>query len=81
MGVNYHQLCREYVENGTKIKSMEEEFKENNQKLATLSSPDSKLTLSKKIADSELKIKELKESIGRIKKNKFLREREIIRVS
>lgn len=39
---------------------MEEEFKENNQKLVFLSSPDSKLTLSKKIADIELKIKEIK---------------------
>ena len=49
--------------------------------MVLLSDPYSKLNLSKKTAETELKIKEIKEQLLRIKKNKFLREKEIIKES
>jgi hypothetical protein len=46
-----------------------------------LSDPYSKMNFIRKIAEAELKVKELKEQLRRIRKNKFLREREIIKGS
>lgn len=79
MGVNYNQLCKEYVQNSNKINSLEEQFYENNAKLQLLSDPTSKINLAHKIAEAETKIRGLKDQMLRIKKNKFLREREIIK--
>lgn len=79
MGVNYNQLCKEYVQNSNKINSLEEQFYENNAKLQLLSDPTSKINLAHKIAEAETKIRELKDQMLRIKKNKFIREREIIK--
>ena len=39
------------------------------------------MNLIRKIAETELKVRETKDQMGRIKKNKFLREREIIKGS
>ena len=46
-----------------------------------LSDPYSKMNLIKRIAEVELKIRDIKEQLSRIKKNKFLREREIVKGS
>jgi hypothetical protein len=79
MGMDYNGLCKEYLHNTHKIQILQEEFSEANDKLMALVNPDTKMTNIRKLAEVEAKIKEMREQLGRIRKNKFLREKEMVK--
>ncbi len=79
MAMDYSTLSKEVVYNHTKINSLQEQLNQNTNKLASLNNVDAKIDYGRRVAQTQIRIKELKEQLGRIKKNKFMREKQIMK--
>ena len=60
---------------------MEEEFEEVSRRLQSIIDPNSNLSNNRLVLATEIKVKELKEQLQRMKRNKLGREKEIMKGS